>query len=256
VRAIQTDSGIIMPEGMAIELLEAARSGTSDYKALHDTMNEAIQKVVLGQTASTQGTPGKLGNDNLQGDVRADIIKADADLICESWNLGPSRWLTQWNFPGAVPPRVFRVTDEPEDLDTRADRDTKIKGLGYKPTLDYVKATYGEGYEPDTSAPSSNRLPAGPPNDAQFAEGDQVDAPDVGAELGGALGDQAQPAIDGWVDQVAAMADKATSLQELRAMIVDAYADLPLDKLGAVISSGLQAAQAAGRYDVQMTTDA
>ena len=39
-------------------------------------------------------------------------------------------------------------------------------------------------------------------------------------------------------------------------MIVDAYAELPLDKLALAISSGLQAAQAAGRYDVQTTSDA
>lgn len=256
VRAIQTDSGIIMPDGMAIELLEAARSGTSDYKALHDTMNEAIQKVVLGQTASTQGTPGKLGNDNLQGDVRADIIKADADLICESWNLGPSVWLTQWNFPGAVPPRVFRVTDEPEDLDSRATRDGDIAKLGYKPTLNYIRSTYGEGYEPDTTTPPTN-LPKGvAANGAQFAEDSaKADPPDVGAQLGSEIGDQAQPAIDGWVDQVSAMADKATSLAQLRSMIVEAYAELPLDQLGEVISAGLQAAQAAGRFDVDASAD-
>ena len=80
----------------------AARSGTADYKALQDQMDAVIQKVVLGQTASTQGTPGKMGNENLQSDVRDDIIKADADLICESWNTGPAVWLTQWNFPGAA----------------------------------------------------------------------------------------------------------------------------------------------------------
>ncbi|HEU4663848.1 MAG TPA: DUF935 family protein, partial [Dokdonella sp.] len=106
-RAIQSDSGIIIPKGMDLDLLEAARSGTADYKTLHDTMDATIQKVVLGQTASTQGTAGRLGNDDLQSDVRDDIIKADADLVCESFNLGPARWLTEWNFPGAAIPRVF-----------------------------------------------------------------------------------------------------------------------------------------------------
>src|SRR2546427_66234 len=64
-RAIQTDSGIIMPKGMELALLEAGRSGTADYKALQDYMDATIQKVVLGQTASTQGTPGKLGKHHL-----------------------------------------------------------------------------------------------------------------------------------------------------------------------------------------------
>ncbi|HHA2395755.1 TPA: DUF935 family protein, partial [Stenotrophomonas maltophilia] len=44
-RAIQTDSGIIMPKGMELALLEAGRSGTADYKALQDYMDATIQKV-------------------------------------------------------------------------------------------------------------------------------------------------------------------------------------------------------------------
>ncbi|MDF5986520.1 hypothetical protein P4131_17570 [Pseudomonas aeruginosa] len=46
-------------------------------------MDETIAKVTLGQVASSQGTPGRLGNDDLQADVRLDLVKADADLICE-----------------------------------------------------------------------------------------------------------------------------------------------------------------------------
>ncbi len=73
--AMGTDSAVIIPEGMTLELLEAARSGAADYKSLHDTMDNTMAKVVLGQTASSQGTPGRLGNDQLQGDVRRDLIK-------------------------------------------------------------------------------------------------------------------------------------------------------------------------------------
>lgn len=154
-RAIQTDSGVIMPKGMEISLLEAARSGTADYKTLHDTMNETIQKVVLGQTASTQGTAGKLGDDTLRMEVRDDIIKAAADLVCESFNLGPARWLTQWNFPGAAIPRVYRVTEKGEDLNKLAERDKNLKDVGYRPTLARVTEVFGEGYEPAPPAPMS-----------------------------------------------------------------------------------------------------
>jgi len=253
-RAIQTDSGIIMPEDMAIELLEAARSGTADYSTLHDTMNAAIQKVVLGQTASTQGTAGKLGNDDLQGDVRADIVKADADLICESWNLGPARWLTQWNFPGAVPPRVYRITDEPEDLDARADRDTKVKTLGYKPTLAYITDTYGEGWEENAPAPAPPALPTSTPG-MQFAAPPGAPAADPAATIGAQLVDQGQEAIDGWIKRIRAMVDKAASLAELREMILGAYDDLPTDQLGTVLAAGFQAAQAAGRFDLDQQSD-
>ncbi|MCO1337150.1 DUF935 domain-containing protein, partial [Microbulbifer sp. OS29] len=111
---------------MAIELLEAARSGTADYVSLYDRMDAAIAKVCVGQTASSQGTPGRLGNDELQSDVRLDLVKADADLVCESFNRSIARWLTEWNYPGAQVPRVYRKVEPPEDLNQTADRDKKI----------------------------------------------------------------------------------------------------------------------------------
>jgi phage gp29-like protein len=246
VRAIQTDSGIIMPAGMTIELLEAARSGTADYKALQDAMNATIAKVVLGQTASTSGTPGKLGNDNLQGDVRADIIKADADLVCESWNMGPARWLTAWNFPGAAVPRVFRVTDEPEDLTERADRDGKVKTLGYKPTLQYVTDTYGPGWEPVSETPpvDPNALP-----DAQFAEPGTV-VQDPPAQMVDQLSDNVAPAAGAWLDQVRALAGEVESLEALREGLLQMLPDLSLEQYAAAMQEGLTAAALAGRYDV------
>ena len=53
---------------------------------------------------------------DVQNSVRQELIKADADLLCESFNRGPARWLTEWNYPGAASPRVFRLTEPEEDL--------------------------------------------------------------------------------------------------------------------------------------------
>lgn len=159
LEAIATDTGITIPQGMEVEFLEAARSGTADYVQLCEYMDAAITKIILGQTASTQGTPGRLGNDDLQGDVRADLIRADADLVCESFNHSAVEWLTEWNFPGAKPPRVFRVTDPEEDLTQRADRDTKIYNMGFKPTLEYIREQYGEGWEEQEPTPPGTDNP-------------------------------------------------------------------------------------------------
>jgi len=89
VESIQSDSGIVMPLDMPIELLSQGRTGNGSYKELFDTMNEGIQRVVLGQTSSSGGTAGRLGNDDLQEKVLESIIKADSDVICESFNRGP-----------------------------------------------------------------------------------------------------------------------------------------------------------------------
>lgn len=249
VEAIQTDTGVILPEGMAIELLEAARSGTADYQALHDTMDATIAKVVLGQAASTQGTPGRLGNDELQGDVRDDIVKADADLICESLNCGPVRWLTRYNFPDADPPRVFRVLDEPEDLDAMAERDTKVFALGFRPGLQYVRDTYGDHWEPGEGL-------GGPP----VAFADNSDAArrhdDFIANLVDQLAEKAGPITDRWVARIRAEVQQATSFEDLLGRLSLLITELPLDELGAVIEQASGAAHTAGALDAGNDTRA
>jgi phage gp29-like protein len=226
-QAIQTDSGVVLPEGMALELLEAARSGTADYKTLHDTMDATIAKVVLGQTASSEGTPGKLGDEELQSDVRQDIIKADADLICESFNLGPVKWLTEFNFPGAKLPRVHRLTEEPEDLDKLAERDERISKLGYKPTLQHIHDTYGPHWEPDGASSASidvdaatRDLAAGdvpaPPEAARKREDQDalaVAAVDLAAQWEALIGDR--------VRQIQTLLDEGTDLEQVRDRLVE-----------------------------------
>lgn len=241
--AIQTDSSIILPKGMEMTLLEAARNGTADYKALYEVMDAAIAKVTLGQTASSQGTPGRLGNDDLQGDVRMDLIKADADLICESFSLGPAKWLTTWNFPDAAPPRVYRVVEESEDLDGRADRDEKVFQMsGFKPTRAYVQDIYGVETEDTPSTPP----PAVP--QADFSEGAAPSDP-ANAMLSGTT-DRVQPVVDGWNQRLADMAEAGTNLDELRNQLLELAPTLTLDEYAQRMAEALTLAQLAGRNDV------
>ncbi|MGQ0622581.1 MAG: DUF935 domain-containing protein [Panacagrimonas sp.] len=250
--AIHTDGGIIVPEGMLIELLEAARSGTADYSALCDRMDNAIAKVILGQTATTQGTPGKLGNDEAQSNVAEDLIKATSDLLCQSFNRGPVRWLTEWNYPGAVVPKVWRQTEPEEDLNDRAERDGKIFPLGYRPTLASVQETYPGDWEEAPKAPA--RVPeTGPADDAgkkaEFAEG-AVAADGLPLKLADRLEIEARAAHQAWIKSLRRMADDAGSLAELRDRLLNAYAELPTEQLAEVMSLAFAVADARGREDV------
>lgn len=142
-----SEAAIVVPAETTVDLLEAARSGTGTYGDLYDKMDAALAKVIIGQTASSEGTPGKLGNENLQAQVRDDLVKADADMVCSSFNDGPARWLTEWNFPGAGVPKVWRKVEPDEDLAAAAETDTAIKALGFTPSLEYVKQRYGVHWE-------------------------------------------------------------------------------------------------------------
>jgi phage gp29-like protein len=143
---IATDAGVVVPDNVVVELLEAARTGSADYGGMFDAMNSAISKIIVGQTMTTDD-----GSSRAQGEVHErvaqKIVESDSDLLSESFNGGPVKWWTEWNFPGAVPPRVYRHTEPPQDLTERAERDTKIHALGFDPTEEYILENYGEGWE-------------------------------------------------------------------------------------------------------------
>jgi phage gp29-like protein len=262
-RAIHQDSGIIIPTGMELELVEAARSGTADYKALHDTMNAAIQKATLGQTASTQGTPGKLGNEDLQGDVRDDIIKADADLVCESFNQQIVPQLMAWNFPDAELPRLWRVTEEDEDLNSRAERDTKIHALGFKPTLAYVQEQYGGQWQESQTPPQLQPGQANTPSaiaGAEFAEAGGAVAGllrghvnDPPARMVPQLAHETAPVLDGWYAQARGLLDTTIedggTLEDFRDRLLDLLPDLDLDQYAAAMQAAFASARLAGSYE-------
>lgn len=163
--SIATDSGVIIPDNLLVDLIEASRTGTADYGAMCQYMDRAIAKVVLSQTASTEGTPGKLGADDTQKSVRDDVVKADADLVCESFNRSVVRWWMDWNFPDVDAPRVYRKVEPPEDLNTRAERDSKLHAMGYEPEESYIKETYGEGWKKKAPqpVPAALQRPGMPP---------------------------------------------------------------------------------------------
>lgn len=146
LRQIATDAGVVVPDNVAVELLEAARGGAADYESLHNAMNAAISKIVVGQTMTTDNG-SSLSQAKVHQNVAEAIMQADSDLLCGSFTAGPVKWWCEWNFPGAVPPRVRRRTEPSEDLDARAARDERIIKLGYEPTEDYIRETYGDGWQ-------------------------------------------------------------------------------------------------------------
>ena len=248
--AIRSESGVIIPEGMTIELLEAARGGAASYESLYDRMARAIAKVLVGQTSTVEGTPGRLGSDQVQSDVRSDLVKADADLVNGSFNRTVARWLTDWNFPGAAYPEVWREVEEPEDLNQVATRDKTLHDIGYKPTPERIQQTYGDGYiesqPPPALAPGA--VPGTPASAAAPAFAEQ--APSAADRLAAQLATAAAPALANWLDRIRGIVNHAESLEALRDRLLVAYGDLPTDQLAAVMQLGFTVADLTGRFDV------
>tara|TARA_R110001592_G_scaffold104697_1_gene294552 strand:- start:56246 stop:57703 length:1458 start_codon:yes stop_codon:yes gene_type:complete len=246
IRAAATDVGIIIPKGMEIEFLEAQRRAGGDHHIFAEYMDAAITKVVLSQTMTTEDGSSR-SQAEVHLDVRDDVVESDADLACESFNAGPARWLSEWNFPGAIPPRVWRLTDNPEDLNTVAERDKKLHEMGYQSTPARVAETYGPGYE-RVNAPTDPG-PAVVPDDAEatFAEGADRDTAD---DLADQLDVVAAPAMDDMIDQIRELVGDVSDLQELADRLIEIYPDLDDGALAEVMRAGLTVADLSGRAEV------
>lgn len=170
LRSMAQDAAIAIPDNMELELLEASRTGGADvFEKLARYMDEQISVAVLGETMTTSGKSSGLGSNqsSVHNEVRLELVKADADLLSDKLNKTLVKWISEFNVPGAKPPRVFREVEEEEDLKARSERDTKIYGLGFAPTLEYVTETYGEGWEVKTTIKPNEK-----PVDTNFAEGE------------------------------------------------------------------------------------
>ncbi|WP_054133832.1 DUF935 family protein [Blastomonas sp. AAP25] len=162
LQAIQTDTGIAIPERMVIELLQVAKSGVADYEQLCRYMDECIAKVVLSQTMTTQDG-SSLSQAQVHAGVKLEVVKSDADLLSDSFNAGPARWWTDFNYgPDVASPRVMRDVEEETDTKLAAETDNQLKGLGWERTEESFQDTYGDGYvrvqKADTQTPDSAQL--------------------------------------------------------------------------------------------------
>ncbi|OBS10796.1 DUF935 domain-containing protein [Acidihalobacter prosperus] len=250
VQAIQTDSGVIIPASMQLELLEAARSGTGDYDKLHSRMNEAISKAIVGQTMTADHGSSR-SQAQIHMVVRQDLVKSDADTLCASFNNQVVRWLCDWNFPGAAYPRVYRRIEEPVDLGAMAATDKDLASIGFRRKLEDVQETFGGQFD-DLGMPAQGQPGASIPSTA-FAEGaDPRDPVDLSTAT---LAQFAQPEIGRWMAKIEAMISQAESLEQLEDMLVNSFAELPSNKLGYLMGRAMAAAEAAGRFDVQQTAN-
>jgi len=168
--SIGTDKAVIVPKEYVdqIKFMEATRNGASgsSYSEFVREQNEAIMRVVLGQPGTSSAQPQGIGGGQaeLHGDVAAQIVKADADLICEGINSTFATWVTRWNHGEDVaPPTVYRVLDDAEDMGEVAERDVALHGIGIKRTEDSIKQVYGEGYRYEEPPPPPTMIPGQAP---------------------------------------------------------------------------------------------
>ena len=247
LRAITFDSALVVPDGTQAELMNAASKSGGDYHVFYGEMNAAIAKVILSQTMTTDNGSSR-SQAEVHEDVKLEVVKADADLICESFSDQVVRWLVDWNYPGAAYPKVWREVSEPEDLRARADRDKVIFDMGYQPTQDYIDTVYGEGFTPTRSAAPKAQAPredTGQPGFAEPARGAETQRDDLADQME----ELARPHTDAWLDEVRRVLDTSSDFGEAISRLEAMHPDLDVADLARTLGDGLAVANLSGRSD-------
>ena len=98
-------------------------------------------------------------------DVKSELVKADADLLCESFNDTVATWLTEWNFPGAKTPQVWRKVPNTRREEAQRAADKGAYEIGLELTDDAINRRYGEDWKRLRLSPYRRILPPSPSRD-------------------------------------------------------------------------------------------
>lgn len=253
LRAMSNDGVMMTPEGMSIELLESKLTGSiSTQKDLCAYMDGWISEVILSQEAA-QKTGATASASNEREDVRLDLVQADADLLSDTLNSTLIKWFCEFN--GLAPCQVSRVVKKPEDLKSASETDVNVASMGFRPTLDAIRARYGEGWEeapaPATPPPpnASPKTPLDAAPAAQFAEAEPSQTSPVDPLIQ-SLSRAGDTVLGDWMQRIATMVNAADTPELLRDRLLQAYGDLPTEQLANVMALAFAAAELAGMDNV------
>lgn len=284
VANIAGDMAAIIPESMMIEFIESGNVGAGHamYKERADWLDQQVSKAVLGQTATTDAVTGGLGSGKEHGDVRADIKQADARALAAVLNRDLIRVWMQLEFgPQAAYPRLKIEEEDQEDLKAFAEALGPMVDRGLEVDQDEIRSRFSLP-EPKSGAkllrPASAAAPVTPEDPAKskfkheravFKRGETVSGTQTAAQAEGAstakksggsavdrltdrMEAEATPAVDAILDQIEAMIGAASSLDELRAMILEGFPEIESGELAEVLAQGLLAGNLAGRVSAEV----
>lgn len=171
------DGGGVFSKAVEFELLQAASNGGEVYFKLLQYVDAAIEKVLLGQTASSGESSG-LSKGDSQSAVRQDILEADARALEETIRNDLFRPWMQYNYgPGVPVPTLAIETSQPEDSANLATTVKTLHEAGYE--TDPVEVSRRVGFavkrpaadSPPTPEPAPGAAdppPAGAGDEARF----------------------------------------------------------------------------------------
>lgn len=146
-----------LPDGCTLDTLESKRAAAEMvYSSFIEYLDEEISKAVLGESATSgSATHSSKAATQVHSDLHKILAVSDSTRIDAALNSGPIKWLTEYNVPGAKPPRLETDTSEPADLKKAAEIVAVLASAGWKRKREWIEQTFGgefEECEPGTAA--------------------------------------------------------------------------------------------------------
>jgi len=145
ISSIQQRTGVVIPDGIALDFVEATRGGAASYSDFINEQKEAVAIVVLGQTLTTYvGSRGSQALGTVHQATKNDIIAADAEAMATVVNEQIIRRLVDANFSRVdrYPVWTWEITDV-NDLDVFARVVVRLKNSGIRVPIEWVYRTFG-----------------------------------------------------------------------------------------------------------------
>ena len=270
VANLGSDAAAVIPESMLIELIERkGQGGENVFKILADYLDAQVSRLILGQTATTQGTPGKLGNEDAQVEVRHDIRDDDGEQLAETINRDLVKPFIDLNFgPQENYPQLLLQAPEREDVTVLTNALKELVPLGLEVDQSVVRdklglpdpaegaklLTTGQNQPPAESKSGQNsQCPACGAKALNFVSSDESPAATLDNLADNAL---AANCFDPMLGHVQDLMSTSNSLEEFRDGLLDIYADIDDSQLGNTMAAAMLTAELSGRFDSQKTAGA
>lgn len=188
VANLGSDAAAVLPESMQVEFIDSVKgiSGSNElFEKLADWLDKQVSRGILGQTATTEGTAGKLGNEDAQAEVREDIRDDDAWQLAATLNRDLVQPFIDLNWgPQQAYPRLVLHAPDQEDLTLLVSALEKLVPLGLKVEQSVIRDKFGL---PEPEADAEVLGPAAPAALPAF-EREAVEPPGPGQRPSGPEG--------------------------------------------------------------------
>ncbi|MNN00492.1 hypothetical protein D3C81_1130840 [compost metagenome] len=212
-----------------------------------------MSKAIVGQTMSADDG-ASLAQAKVHNEVRLDLLEADAKAESNTLNRMFVRPFCDLNFgPGRPYPKLIIHVPQPENLELFIKAVNTFVPLGLKVEQSVVRDKFGIP-EPakDAEVLGVAASAAAPVATALNREQSTVPAavPDIVDNQVKTMEGAAAASMDDMVDAIKELLDSASSLEEFRDRLIEAYPAMSAEQLANAMADGLAAASLAGRDDV------